>query len=42
MASFAYNMYVKCFFLGKNVLKRIELLESKVYNINWCFIDKCT
>ena len=30
------------FFLGKNVLKLIELLESKVYNIDWYFIDKYT
>ena len=30
------------FFLGKNVLKLIELLESKVYNIEWYFIDKYT
>ena len=27
------------FFLGKNVLKLIELLESKVYNIEWYFIE---
>ena len=30
------------FFLGKNVLKLIELTESKLYNISWYFIDKCT
>ena len=30
------------FFLGKNVLKLIELTESKVYNISWYFIDKYT
>ena len=30
------------FFLGKNVFEVIEKLETKVYNIEWCFIDKCT
>ena len=30
------------FFLGKNVLKVIELLASKVYNIDWYFIAKYT
>ena len=30
------------FFLGKNVLKLIELTESKVYNIDWYFIEKYT
>ena len=30
------------FFLGKNVLKLIELTESKVYNIEWYFINKYT
>ena len=30
------------FFLGKNVLKLIELLESNVYNIEWYFINKYT
>ena len=40
---FTYNIYIKCFFfLGKNVLKLIELLASKVYNISWYFIDKYT
>ena len=40
---FAYNIYTKYFFfLGKNVLKLIELLASKVYNIDWYFIDKYT
>lgn len=38
-----YNTYIKYFFfLGKNVLKLIELLESKVYNIYWYFIAKYT
>ena len=40
---FDYNIHIKYFFfLGKNVLKLIELLASKVYNISWYFIDKYT
>ena len=40
---FNYNIQVKhFFFLGKNVLKLIELLASKVYNIYWYFIAKYT
>ena len=39
---FAYNIYTKYFFLGKNVLKLIELLASKVYNVYWYFIAKYT
>lgn len=40
---FNYNIQVKYFFfLGKNVLKLIELLASKVYNIYWYFIAKYT
>ena len=41
---FAYNIYTKYFFffLGKNVLKIIELLASKVYNVYWYFIAKYT
>jgi len=40
---FTYNIYIKYFFfLGKNVLKLIELLASKVYNVYWYFIDKYT
>ena len=30
------------FFLGKNVLKLIELLVFKVYNVYWYFIAKYT
>ena len=30
------------FFLGKNVLKVIELIAFEVYNVNWYFIDKST
>jgi len=40
---FAYNIHTKYFFfLGKNVLKVIELTAFAVYNIKWYFIDKCT
>ena len=40
---FAYNIHIKYFFfLGKNVLKVIELTAFEVYNIKWYFIDKCT
>lgn len=40
---FAYNIHTKYFFfLGKNVLKVIELTAFEVYNIKWYFIDKCT
>ena len=40
---FAYNIYTKYFFfLGKNVLKLIEFLASKVYNVYWYFIAKYT
>ena len=40
---FAYNIHTKCFFfLGKNVLKVIELAAFEVYNINWYFIAKYT
>lgn len=39
----AYNIHIKYFFfLGKNVLKLIELLASKVYNVYWYFIAKYT
>ena len=30
------------FFLGKNVLKLIELIAFEVYNVFWYFIDKYT
>lgn len=30
------------FFLGKNVLKLIELIAFEVYNIDWYFITKYT
>ena len=36
------NIKMLFFFLGKNVLKLIELTESKVYNIEWYFINKYT
>ena len=40
---FAYNIHTKYFFfLGKNVLKVIELAAFEVYNINWYFIAKYT
>ena len=41
---FAYNIHIKYFFffLGKNVLKVIELTAFEVYNIDWYFIDKYT
>lgn len=40
---FTYNIYIKYFFfLGKNVLKVIELAAFEVYNIDWYFIDKYT
>jgi len=39
---FTYNIHIKYFFLGKNVLKLIELLASKVYNVYWYFIAKYT
>ncbi len=40
---FAYNIHTKYFFfLGKNVLKVIELAAFEVYNIKWYFIDKYT
>ena len=40
---FTSNIYIKYFFfLGKNVLKLIELLASKVYNVYWYFIAKYT
>ena len=39
----AYNIHTKYFFfLGKNVLKVIELTAFKVYNVYWYFIDKYT
>lgn len=42
-AIFAYKIYIKCFFfLGKNVLKLIELIAFEVYNIDWYFITKYT
>jgi len=40
---FTYNIHIKYFFfLGKIVLKLIELLASKVYNVYWYFIAKYT
>jgi len=40
---FTYNIHIKYFFfLGKNVLKVIELTAFEVYNIDWYFIDKYT
>ena len=40
---FAYKIYIKCFFfLGKNVLKLIELIAFEVYNVYWYFIAKYT
>ena len=40
---FTYDIHIKYFFfLGKIVLKLIELLASKVYNVYWYFIAKYT
>lgn len=39
----AYNIHTKYFFfLGKNVLKVIELAAFEVYNMKWYFIAKYT